>query len=157
MNISLIMLAVNGCVPQVTRGHVPGDPVWKGFQNWLLSGGVNWTALRRISDSVQSWTLLCWIHDNAIRPSEGPEAFCILDCRGVQQCTLLCGPEARHLCHCFCFFFKKPFGFSVYFSWFFLKSLFWVQFCSQNFPDGDGFQVPTYPHHIRTSVSLLAQ
>lgn len=62
----------------------------------------------------------------------------------------------------FVFFFPvilEPFGFSVYFFGVlvFLKSLFRVQFCSQIFPDGDGFQVPTYPHHIRTSVSLLAQ
>lgn len=104
MNIPFIVLAGNGSVPQVTRGDVSGDSVWRYFQkeNMRLNFcWIFWMALRRISDSVQSWRFLCWIHDNAIRTSEGSGAFCILDCRRVQQSTLLCSPKARHRCHCF--------------------------------------------------------
>lgn len=117
-------------------------------------------ALRRISDFLYSPELF-FVEPVTMQsePLRVLKPFCILDCRGVQQCTLLCSPEARHLCHCLFFFFhfETIWVFCLFFFVVFLKSLFRVQFCSQNFPDGDGFQVPTYPHHIRTSVSLLAQ
>lgn len=96
---------------------VPSGSIFKRKTwNWLLSGWINWMALRRLSDSVQSWTFLCWIHDNAIRTSEGSEAFCILDCRRVQQSTLLCSPKARHRCHwIFGFFhFRTIWGFCLF-------------------------------------------
>lgn len=80
----------------VTGGDVPSDQVQKCFDKRIFFFLNNINQLDGLETNLKFCTVVCFLSTTMqIRIAEDFEAFCILDCRTVQQSTLFCSPQVE--------------------------------------------------------------